>query len=186
MQPEITQLLESLARGDSRAADQLLPHVYDELRALAGSFWRQQRSDHTLQPTALVHEAYLRLVGSGLQNWTGRKHFFEVAAMAMRQLLVDHARRRSAEKRGGNLDRVTLDDSGAADDSRMIIDVVALDCALTRLQQLDARQSRIVELRFLAGLSVEDTAEVLGVSPRTVKLDWQMAKSWLRRELGEG
>jgi RNA polymerase sigma factor (TIGR02999 family) len=184
MRSDITQLLHGVADGDARAADRLLPHVYEELRALAASFWARQRSDHTLQPTALVHEAYMRLVGSDGAQWSSRKHFFDVAAMAMRQLLVDHARRRCAEKRGGKLERVTLDDSGAAADSTMPIDIVSLDAALTRLASLDARQARIVELRFLAGLSVEDAAGVLGVSARTVKLDWQMARAWLRRELG--
>jgi RNA polymerase sigma factor (TIGR02999 family) len=186
MRSDVTQLLQGLARGDSLAADKLLPLVYDELRALAASFWIRQPADHTLQPTAMVHEAYLRLVGADQQDWSGRRHFFDVAAMAMRQLLVDHARRRATEKRGGKSDHVTLDDSSATVDTPLNLDIIALDAALTKLTQLDARQARIVELRFLAGLSVEDTADLLGVSARTVKLDWQMARAWLRHEIGEG
>ena len=181
---EITQILGELSHGEPSAAERLLPHVYEELRALAGSFFRQQRADHTLQPTALVHEAYVKLVGSRQSHWESRKHFFDVAAMAMRQLLADHARRQKAAKRGGDLSRVTLIDSGKPAPHRMDVDLIALDEALSKLSELDPRQGRIVELRFLAGLSVDETAEVLGVSARTVKLDWQMARAWLRRELG--
>lgn len=180
----VTEMLGELARGDRTVARRLLPVVYDELRALAATFFRQRRSDHTLQPTALVHEAYVKLVAASSPHWSNRKHFFDVAAMAMRQLLADHARRRATAKRGGGMGKVTLDDSGAATDRRVEVDLIALDEALSKLAALDQRQARIVELRFLAGLSVEEAADVLEVSPRTVKLDWQMARAWLRRELG--
>lgn len=187
----VTRILADLAAGDRSAADRLLPHVYDELRALAASFFRQRQPNQTLQPTALVHEAFVKLVGAANQNWTSKKHFFGVAAMAMRQLLTDRARRVATEKRGGGAERVTLAEdaaAGARNPSRaaadLAIDIIALDEALAKLGSLDARQARIVELRFLAGLSVEETAEVLDISARTVKLDWQMARSFLRRELG--
>ncbi|HPF37740.1 MAG TPA: sigma-70 family RNA polymerase sigma factor [Phycisphaerae bacterium] len=181
-QADVTQILDEMSDGDASAAQRLLPHVYEELRALAASFFQQQRSDHTLQPTALVHEAFLRMVRSDA-NWNSRRHFFDVAAMAMRQLLTDHARRKSAAKRGGPAPCVTLLDIDAAAPSENDVDLIALDEALTTLSHLDFRQSRIVELRFLAGLSVEETAEILNVSPRTVKLDWRMAKAWLRARL---
>lgn len=183
VEPSISQILAELSAGDSSAADRLLPHVYDELRALAATFFRQRRAGQTLQPTALVHEAFVKLVGSANQNWTSKKHFFDVAAMAMRQLLTDRARRAVAEKRGGGAERVTLADDVSPVFAGPEIDIVALDEALAKLSKLDPRQARIVELRFLAGLSVEETAEVLDIAPRTVKLDWQMARSFLRREL---
>jgi len=181
---DVTRALSDLQSGDRSAVNRVLPLIYDELRALAGSYFRRQRSDHTLQPTALVHEAFVRLVDGANSEWQSRKHFFDVAAMAMRQLLADHARRRGAAKRGGDLAKVTLGDPEAGS-SMGNIDLVALDDALTKLSELDERQGRIVELRFLAGLSVAETAEVLAVSQRTVKLDWQMAKAWLRQELDE-
>lgn len=179
----ITQMLAEMSSGDASAAERLLPHVYQELRALAASFFQQQRPDHTLQPTALVHEAYLKLVAAADNSWTSRKHFFDVAAMAMRQLLADHARRHASLKRGGQACRVTLAESATPIEVAPDVDLIALDEALAKLSALDHRQGRIVELRYLAGLSVDDTAEVLGVSPRTVKLDWQMARSFLRCEL---
>lgn len=182
-QADVTFYLGELSGGDASAAQRLLPHVYAELRALAGSFFQQQRNDHTLQPTALVHEAYLRLVRADA-SWTSRKHFYDIAAMAMRQLLTDHARRKGSLKRGGVSARITLAEADAGAGTGEEVDIVALDEALTKLNRLDARQGRIVELRFLAGLSVEETAEILDVSPRTVKLDWRMAKAWLRSELG--
>ncbi|MCB9854576.1 MAG: sigma-70 family RNA polymerase sigma factor [Phycisphaerales bacterium] len=181
-QADVTQILGELSGGDTSAAQRLLPHVYNELRALAGSFFQRQRNDHTLQPTALVHEAYLRMVRADA-SWTSRKHFFDIAAMAMRQLLTDHARRRGSLKRGGDVGRITLSEANADPGQGTDVDIVALDEALTKLNGLDARQGRIVELRFLAGLSVEETADILGISPRTVKLDWRMAKAWLRTEL---
>jgi len=176
---DVTQLLSELSAGNSDAADRLLPHVYQELRALAGSFFQAQNNDHTLQPTALVHEAYLKLVRSD-SSWNSRKHFYDIAAMAMRQLLTDYARRKGRQKRGGGAERVTL---AEIDSSQSVIDVVALDDAMRRLAQLDQRQARIVELRFLAGLSVEETADVLDLSPRTVKRDWRAARAWLQAQL---
>lgn len=180
---DVTCILADLSAGDRSAAERLLPHVYDELRALASTYFRQRQPNQTLQPTALVHEAFVKMVGSANQNWTSKKHFFAVAAMAMRQLLTDRARRVAAEKRGGGAERVTLADEAAPIAVGSDIDIIALDEALAKLSGLDPRQARIVELRFLAGLSVEETAEVLAISPRTVKLDWQMARSFLRREL---
>lgn len=180
-----TQLLSELSAGDRSAAERLLPHVYEQLRALAASFFQRQPGNHTLQPTALVHEAYVKLVGSDSGGWQSRKHFFDVAAMAMRQLLTDHARRKASLKYGGEAAQVTLLDSDgalAAGDASEL-DVEALDAALTKLAALDTRQGRIVELRYLAGLTTEQTAEVLGVSERTVRLEWQTARAWLRREL---
>ncbi|MFN0134644.1 MAG: ECF-type sigma factor, partial [Phycisphaerae bacterium] len=159
---EATQILTELARGDRSAAERLLPHVYEQLRALAASFFQRQPGDHTLQPTALVHEAYVKLVGSGSGGWENKKHFFDVAAMAMRQLLTDHARRRAAAKHGGNAERITLSDADGTDSGPINLDVEALDAALTKLAALDHRQARIVELRYLAGLTSEQTGEVLG------------------------
>lgn len=179
---EVTRILTDLRKGDESALGRLLPIVYGELRALAGALFRGQRYDHTLQPTAVVHEVFLRLVHQPQADFADRAHFFRVAAMAMRQLLTDHARRRRASRRGGGWDRVKLD-SGVADTSAEEVDLVALDDALTRLATLDERQGRIVELRFLIGLSVDETANVLGLSPRTVELDSRMARAWLRCEL---
>ncbi len=180
---QVTKIILELASGDRSAVNRLLPEIYGELRALAGSYFREQQPNHTLQPTALVHEAFLKLVNATDQNWTSRKHFFDVAAMAMRQLLADHARRAASLKRGGGARRITLSEAVTPLDDAPDVDLVALDLALTKLSALDPRQGRIVGLRYLAGLSVDETAEVLGVSPRTVKLDWQMARSFLRREL---
>jgi len=178
----VTKILAELSAGDLSAADRLLPQIYDELRALAASFFRRQ-PNQTLQPTALVHEAFVKLLGPSQCGWTSKKHFFDVAAMAMRQLLADRARRAAAEKRGGGRERVTLSEAATPVTGAPDIDLIALDEALTKLARLDSRQARIVELRYLAGLSVEETADVVGVSPRTVKLDWQMARAFLRREL---
>jgi RNA polymerase sigma factor (TIGR02999 family) len=179
---QVTRILADLRNGDEAAMGRLLPIVYGELRALAGALFRGQRADHTLQPTAVVHEVFLRLVHQPEADFNDRAHFFRVAALAIRQLLTDHARRRRASRRGGNWDRVKLD-SGVADSSADDVDLVALDDALTRLTRLDERQGRIVELRFLAGLSVDETAKVLGLSPRTVELDSRMARAWLKCEL---
>ena len=160
----------------------MLPVVYDELRALAGAFFRGQRAGHTMTPTVLVHEAYLRLNAADGIEWEGRGHFCAVAAKAMRYVLKDYARHVSAAKRGGDWSRITL--SGvSADESTLIVDPIDLDNALERLAEADPRQCRIVELRFLAGLTNQEVAEALGVSARTVNLDWRMARAWLRREL---
>lgn len=179
---QVTQILGDLSGGERSAVERLLPFVYKELRSLAGSYLQNARANHTLQPTALVHEAYLRLVRSDA-SWSSRKHFFDVAAMAMRQLLTDHARSKATEKRGGKARRMSITINDMPSDVASDVDVIALDEALTRLSNLDARQARIVELRYLAGLSVEETADVLETSPRTVKREWRVAKAWLRTQL---
>lgn len=179
----LTELLQRWGRGDREALDRLLPIVYGELRRQAARYLRKERPGNTLQPTALVHEAYLRLINQRDVEWQNRAHFFGLAAQLMRRILVDHARERLAAKRGGADIRLTLDEWVAAADAGDV-DLLALDEALTRLAALDGRQGRVVELRFFSGLNVEETARVLGVSPATVKLDWSMAKAWLRRELG--
>lgn len=181
---QITRHLRELQDGDASAVERLLPGVYQELRALAERAFRDQAQHHTLQPTVLVHDAYLRLVGGAGGAFSDRKHFYRVAAIAMRQLLVDYARARGAAKRGGRQNRVMLEEVEPRSDGLAGIDLVALDEALTELAELDERLVRVVELRFLAGLTVDEVAEALEVSPRTVALDWKMARSWLRRRLG--
>jgi RNA polymerase sigma factor (TIGR02999 family) len=180
--------------GDASALDDLLPRVYDELRSLADAYMRRERAGHTLQPTALVHEAFLRLLRLPPGSVQNRVHFFALAAQAMRRILADHARRHRAAKRGGNAVRVPLEliEGGAGPYPRAAgaeaAEVAAddLDAALEDLAKLDARQARVVELRFFGGLSIEETAEVLGVSPATVKRDWLVARAWLHRELRGG
>jgi RNA polymerase sigma-70 factor (ECF subfamily) len=160
-----------------------MPLVYDELRRLANHYLQRERSDHTLQSTALVHEAYMRLAGENAPQWQNRAHFFGIAARVMRQILVEYARAHSAAKRGGaGACKITLDESLELA-QRTDIDVVALDGALDRLSELDPQQSRIVELRFFTGLTIEDTSEVMGLSPATVKRDWTSARAWLHREI---
>lgn len=182
--PDITGLLRRWNQGDRDALEPLLPLVYEELRRLAAGYLRHERPDHTLQPTALVHEAYLRLVGQDQVVWQNRSHFFGIAAQMMRRVLVDHARRRHAAKRGAAAIRVEL----SAEDLEAGLDrdpeILALDAALDELAALDARQARVVELRFFGGLTVEETAEVVGISTATVKREWRTARAWLRRELG--
>jgi len=181
--PHVPELVAELGRGDRRAADRLLPLLYEELRRLAERAMKQERRDHSWQTTDLVHEAYLKLVDDRTENVASREHFLALAAQAVRRVLVDHARRRGAEIRGGGWRRVTIDraDLGA---EREELDVLALDALLEKLAGLDERQARVVEMRFFAGLSIEETARVLGVSPGTVKGDWFMARAYLRRELG--
>jgi RNA polymerase sigma-70 factor (ECF subfamily) len=181
---DVTRLLHDLQSGREGASDELAAVVYRELHDLAVHFMRQERGDHTLQPTALVHEAYMRLMGHQSGTWQNRSHFFGIAAQAMRRILVDHARRRQAAKRAGG-ERVTLDDALAAVPDASV-DLVALDEALSKLGALDARQARVVELRFFGGLDVEQTAEALGISVSTVKRDWTFARAFLQRELDEG
>jgi RNA polymerase sigma factor (TIGR02999 family) len=180
---DVTHLLDAAAAGDRTAAADLLPLVYDELRQLAAARMAAEAPGNTLQPTALVHEAYLRLVGrADQQRWDGRGHFFAAAAEAMRRILVDAARRKQREKHGGDRDRVDLDAAApAAPDPRH--DLVALDAALTRLATEDPQAARLVELRHFAGLSVADAAEVLGIPPRTADRVWAFARAWLHREL---
>jgi RNA polymerase sigma factor (TIGR02999 family) len=178
-----TRLLKRMGSGDASAADELLPLVYEELHRLAATMMREQRSDHTLQPTALLHEAYLKLFDKEAQSsFESREHFLAVAAKAMRNVLVDHARRRAAEKRGGARERVTVSAvEGVLDDNAP--DLLVLDEALTRLSAIDEPLARIVELRFFGGLSVEESARVLGVSEPTVVRGWRVARMWLEREL---
>jgi RNA polymerase sigma-70 factor (ECF subfamily) len=179
---QVTRILEDLGESDSAAAAELLPLVYTELHRMAESAFRRQRRDHTLQPTALVHEVYVKLVNQANAKWKDRKHFFTLAAKLMRQVLVDYARGHLAEKRGRNWRRVTLDQAETPT-ATSSIDLVNLDEALARLTDLNERHARIVELRYLAGLSIDEVAEVLDVSRRTVQLDWRAARAWLRREL---
>ncbi len=167
---------------DRQSLDSLLPIVYQELRRLAASYLRRERPGQTLQPTALVHEAYLRLMKDKPDRWKNRAHFCAIAAHAMRQILIEKARARDALKRGGGGARVTLDEAMAAGGERTI-DLVALDAALERLAEIDAEQARLVELRFFGGLTVEETAEALDISPATVKRHWTIARAWLAREL---
>lgn len=179
---EATQLLDAIGRGDADAGARLLPLVYEELRALAASYFRRQPDNHTLQPTALVHEAYLKLVNQTAAQWNDRAHFFAVAAKAMRQILVNHAHARNAEKRGGGATRILLGDDLAPTPERDF-DAIALDEALNRLAALDERKARVVELRFFSGLSVDEVAHVLNVSKTTVEADWRLARAWLSKEL---
>jgi RNA polymerase sigma-70 factor (ECF subfamily) len=178
-------LLQRASQGDRRAASQLMPLVYDELRRLAAGYVRRERRGQTLQPTALVHEAYLRLVKPGDRPWTGRTHFLAIAALSMRQVLVDKARRRAAAKRGGAAQqRITLDDALLpAPNPGDGVDLVALDTALTELATIDPLHARIVELRYFGGLTIEETAEAVELSPATVKRHWTVARAWLKRAL---
>ena len=178
----MTRLLHGWAEGDQAALDRLIPLVYKELHKIAKRYMAQQNPDHTLQTTAVVHEAYLKLAGGAEQDWQNRAHFFGVAAKAMRQVLVDHARTRRAAKRGGEVRIVSLEE-GMALPARTAAEIMALDDALTALSKLDARKGQVVELRCFAGLSVEETARTLRVSAETVARDWQFAKSFLRREM---
>ena len=179
---ELTQILADLSRGELSARERLLPLIYQELRALAGHFFQDKPPGHTLRPTILVHDVFMRLAGKTGMQWEGRSHFMAVAARAMRELLVDHARRKRAAKRGGGWQRISF--CGIADDrDEQQLDILDLEDALQRLGETDERQARIVELRFFAGLSVQQVAQVLGVSERTVMYDWRMARAWLRAAL---
>jgi RNA polymerase sigma factor (TIGR02999 family) len=178
----ITQLLERWSQGDEEALDQLMPLVYDELHRLAGAYLRSERREHTLQPTALVNEAYLKLVRQRNIQWQNRAQFFGVAAQLMRRILVDHARANYAEKRGGDRVNVSLKNIGAFG-TQPTTDVLALHDVLNRLAEIDPDQSRIVELRFFGGLTIEEAAEVMQVSHSTVEREWKIAKAWLKREL---
>jgi RNA polymerase sigma factor (TIGR02999 family) len=179
---DITQLLQAWSEGDERALEKLIPLVYRELHRMAQRYMAHQSPGHTLQTTALVNEAYLRLVDAGKMNFKNRAHFFGVSAQVMRSILVDFARRQGSQKRGGEVQRVSLEESMVVYGERGA-DLVALDDALRALAAIDPRRSRVVELRFFGGLSVEETAEVLRVSPETVLRDWKVAKAWLGREM---
>ena len=182
---DVTALLQQLKQGDSGAADRLTPLVYAELKHLARARMRRERQDHTLQTTALVHEAYLKLIRQRDTDWQSRAHFFAVAAKLMRRILVDHARAHLRQKRGGASPPLPLDEA-LVFSPEYSEELVRLHEALERLAELDPRQGRIVELRFFGGLTVEDTAQLLGVSAKTVKRDWSVAKSWLHAELRRG
>jgi len=179
---DVTQLLQEIQAGSKSAEDRLLEVVYPKLRQIAKRYLRNERLGHTLQPTALVHEAYLQLAGRSDGNWQNRTHFFAVAAILMRRILVDYARNKKAKKRDGARQRVELSDDLAISEDRLE-QILQVDEALVRLAQLDERQCKVVELRFFGGLTEEEVAEVLGVAPRTVKRDWNVAKAWLYDQL---
>ncbi len=181
--PDISTTLLGLTRGEEAAADQLMPVVYDKLRALAEQFMRRERRDHTLQATALLNEAYLRLFDQSRVDWRGKAHFVALAAEMMRRILVDHARRHAAAKRGGGRDRVPLEETLAVPEARRHVDLIALDDALKELQKLSPRQARVVELRYFGGLSVKEAAYALDISERTVENDWSVARAWLRQKM---
>lgn len=186
----VTRLLGELRNGNEDAVAKLVPLLYGELRRMAASYLSSERRNHTLQPTALVHEAYLRLVDQKDVHWQNRQHFFGVAAQVMRRVLVDYARSHKANKRGGAVPKVSLEEAVVVSKERSA-ELLALDEALTRLASIDPQQGRVIELRFFGGLTVEETAQVLGISPATVKRDWNMARAWLTREVrkerrGEG
>lgn len=182
---DVTRWLIARGHGNDQALDSLVPLLYDELHRQAVRFFHRERAGHTLQPTALISEVYLRLVDQQQVSWQNRAHFFAVAAQMMRRILVSHARSREAKKRGSGVSHITLvEDSSAA--PQRDLNLLALDEALTRLETLDADKSRLVELRFFSGLSVEETAEVMGVSARTVDRQWQIAKAWLHKEMSAG
>jgi RNA polymerase sigma factor (TIGR02999 family) len=180
---EITQMLIDLTNGNQEVVNEILPYIYDELRRLAGSYLRRERSDHTLQPTALVHEAYMKLVDQRQVKWQNRAHFFGIAAQVMRRILMDHARKHKAEKRGGDADKLPLEDEILVISHDSSSQLLALDEALKTLAELDPNKAKIVELRYFGGLSIEETAEVLGVSVPTINRQWRTAKAWLYSQL---
>jgi RNA polymerase sigma factor (TIGR02999 family) len=179
----VTELLERASSGDPTAARELLPLVYEQLRASAARHMASERPGHTLQPTALVHEAFLRLVGEGHTTWDGRGHFYVAAANAMRRILIDHARKRGRQKRGGDWQRLDLDSVDLAREPAPLEDIVSVDEAIRRLEKRDERMAKIVRLRFFAGLGVQEIAEVMGITDRTVRREWAVARAWLYREL---
>jgi len=181
---EVTQLLIAWSNGDKAALNKLMPLIYDELRQLARHYMSRERAGHTLQTTALVNEAYVRLVNRKGVHWQNRAHFFAIAAQLMRSILVDHARSHAYAKRGGGARKIALDDAMVISQQRAA-EVVALDDALKRLAEIDPLQSRLVEMKFFGGLTIEETAEVLGLSPATIKREWSTAKAWLYHELSK-
>lgn len=180
---EISRLLQAWSDGNRTALDELLPLVYDELHRQAHRFLRRERRNHTLQTTALIHEAYLNLIEQNHVSWQNRGHFFAISANLMRRILVNYANARHRKKRGGSAESLELDETILIVARKSEVDLLALDEALTRLAEMDKQQEQIVELRYFSGLTIEETAEVLGVSPATVKRDWKMTKAWLHREL---
>jgi RNA polymerase sigma factor (TIGR02999 family) len=182
---DVTRILNAIERGEAKAVDELLPLVYEELRLLAAQKMSQEQPGQTLEGTALVHEAYIRLVGEEAQNWKSRGHFFTAAAEAMRRILIDNARRKKSLKHGGDHQRINLDKAPMEyDNDSSVDDLIALDEALCRLAENDAIKSEVVKLRYFAGLSVEQTAKILEISPMTVKRYWAYARAWLLREIG--
>lgn len=181
--PNITQMLREWSDGKPEAMDELFPHIYAEMHRQAAAYLRHERGNHTLQPTALVHEAYLRLIDQREVKWQSRTHFFAVASQVMRRILVDYARRRHRRKRGGSDEDLPLEEALVAAADNANVDLVALDEALTRLEKFDLQQARIVELRYFGGLSLDETARVLEISRATAARDWQVAKAWLHREI---
>jgi RNA polymerase sigma-70 factor (ECF subfamily) len=179
---DVTHLLKNAENGDRESLDRLLPVIYDELRRVAANQLQRERAEHTLQPTALVHEAYLRLLEQREVNWQNRAHFFSIAAEMMRRILVNYAVQRNAQKRGDGATRLSLEEALSFSDEKDF-DVVALDAALKHLAGYDETQARIVELRFFGGLTIEETADALGISDSTVKREWRMAKAWLKTQL---
>jgi RNA polymerase sigma-70 factor (ECF subfamily) len=176
---EITQMLIELTDGKPDVVDRIYPHIYDELRRLAGSYLRRERSDHTLQPTALVHEAYIKLIDQTRVKWQNRAHFFGIAAQVMRRILMDHARKHKADKRGGEFEKLPIEEEILVVSHEKSAELVALDDALHALAEIDEQKAKIVELRYFGGLSIEETAEVMGVSVPTINRQWRMAKAWL-------
>jgi RNA polymerase sigma factor (TIGR02999 family) len=181
--PQVTQLLVEWQNGNQKALEQLIPLVYEELRAIAGRYLSRESPSHTLQSTALVHEAYFKLIGQRRVQWQNRAHFFGIAAQMMRRILVDHARHQHREKRGGPAPKLSLDQAIAQAEPEADVDLLALDEALTSLAEIDPRGARIIELRFFSALTIDETAEVLDISAGTVKRDWSAARAWLYREM---
>lgn len=180
---QITHLLKKWSEGNQEVLDKLMPLVYDELRRQASRYLRRERANHTLQTTALIHEAYLKLIDQNQVEWQNRTHFFAIAAQAMRRILVDYARERNREKRGGAAENLPLEEAAFVVSEGKNVDLVALDEALDRLAEFDERQARVVELRYFSGLSIDETAEILGISNVTVRRDWNMAKAWLHQQI---
>ena len=183
MKRDVTQILNAIDEGDRQAASELLPLIYEELRRMAAHKMAHEKSGNTLQPTALVHEAFMRLVGEDRKKWDGRGHFFSAAAEAMRRILIDRARRRNSEKRGGKLNRCELSEEDAILDTDDSESLLLLDAALEKLAIEDPELAKLVELRYFTGLTIDETAQVLGVSPRTTKRNWAYARAWLRNEM---
>jgi RNA polymerase sigma factor (TIGR02999 family) len=180
---DVTQMLKQWGAGNQDVLEDLMPLVYEELRRMAARSLRKEREGHTLQTTALIHEAYLKLIDQRDAKWQNRSHFFAIAAQAMRRILVDYARERHREKRGGSAENLPIEEAAFVASNEKSIDLVALDEALTRLAKFDERQARVVELRYFSGLDIDETAEVLGISNATVRRDWNIAKAWLRQEI---
>jgi RNA polymerase sigma factor (TIGR02999 family) len=180
---EVTQMLIELTDGNQEVVNRILPHIYDELKRLASSYLRRERSDHTLQPTALVHEAYMKLIDQKRVRWQNRAHFFGIAAQVMRRILMDHARKHQAGKRGGEAEKLPIEEEILVVSHDRSAELVALDDALHTLAEMDEHKARIVELRYFGGLSIEETAEVMGVSVPTINRQWRMAKAWLYSQL---